>query len=58
MSDPRFDDLVKLAFEAYVARSLDLLRQRCPAEEDTPLELGLSRWVEDPRLPGGFMSFG
>jgi hypothetical protein len=52
MSDPRSDDPVKVAVEAYVARSLDLLRQRCPAEEDTSLELGFSRWLADPALPG------
>jgi hypothetical protein len=52
MSDPRSDDPVKVAVEAYVARSLDLLRQRCPAEEDTSRELGFSGWLPDPALPG------
>jgi hypothetical protein len=52
MSDPRSDDPVKVAVEAYVARSLDLLRQRCPAEEDTSRELGFSSWLPDPAIPG------
>jgi hypothetical protein len=55
MSDPSRDDPVKVALEAYVARCLELLRQRCPAEGDTPLGLGFARWLEDPTLlPGVF----
>jgi Apea-like HEPN len=52
MSSQNREDRVKIAFEAYVARCLDLLMRRCPAEGDTSLELGFARWLEDPRVAG------
>src|SRR3954452_25158928 len=48
MSGPSRDDPVDVALKAYVNRCLELLRERCPAKEDTDLERGFSRWVEDP----------
>jgi hypothetical protein len=54
MTEPSGDDPVEVAAEAYVARCLDLLRERCPAEGDTDLELGFARWREDPTLGGVF----
>jgi hypothetical protein len=40
-------DPVALAAEAYIALCLAVLRERCPAEGDTPMELGPRRWLED-----------
>jgi hypothetical protein len=46
------------AAEAYVARALELLRERCPAEGDTALELGFARWREDTQGEGTIARFG
>jgi hypothetical protein len=55
MSEPSCDDPVEVAVEEYVARCLDLLRERCPAAGDTDLELGFACWLEDPALAGGVL---
>jgi hypothetical protein len=40
-------DPVALAAEAYITRVLEVLRERCPGQDDQPLELGFPRWEED-----------
>ena len=52
------DDPVNDAARAYVDRALELLRWRCPAADDTELELGFPRWVEDTELVGTITKVG
>jgi len=40
-------DPLALTTEAYVARALEILRERCPEEGDEALELGIPQWKPD-----------
>jgi len=41
---------VVVAAHTYVRRALELLRERCPAADDRPLEMGAQRWVQDDQF--------
>src|SRR4051794_16741823 len=50
-------DPITIAAKAFVARSLAMLRDRCPAEGDEEFE-EFQRWVEDTVLEGLIARFG
>jgi hypothetical protein len=50
-------DRITVAAKAFVARSLTILRDRCPAEGDKEFE-EFQRWVEDTELEGSIVRFG
>jgi hypothetical protein len=51
------EDRVLTAAHSYVSRALSVVRERCPAADDRPFEMGFTHWVEEPGGGADFRSF-